>query len=190
MKQCFYKLLVVFLSGLLLLALWFGWWIGWGEWPHPKLTKLPWKPDAILVLGGGNEERPREAVRLSNHFPDLPVIVTGDNSIIFNQLVKSGVSPSKIIHEKRASSTVENAKQSRKIFDQIKAKNILIVTNWFHVPRSRAVFRRFLPEREIAFSFEPKPKVFSNWHRYATRRERLAAILYIFRYQIWSFCSP
>ena len=35
-----------------------------GELAQSRAQKLPWQPDVILVLGGGNEERPREALRL------------------------------------------------------------------------------------------------------------------------------
>ena len=50
-----------------------------------------------------------------------------------------------------------------------------------------AVFRRHQPGREFAAAFEPKPDKMSNWHRYASRRERFAALVYLVRDRIWSF---
>ena len=81
------------------------WWIGWGSWPNPELQKLPWRPDVIMVLGGGNEERPREALRLSREYPEVPFVVTGDSGIMLAPLVKAGISKSNIHHEQEATST-------------------------------------------------------------------------------------
>jgi len=163
------------------------WWIGWGGWPNPKLEPLPWRPDVIMVLGGGNEERPREALRLVQKYPEVPIVVTGDSGIMLAPLLKAGISKSKIHHEQGATSTVENATFTDPILSKLGAKKVVLVTNWFHAPRSLAVFRRHQPGREFVVAFERRPKQMSNWHRYASRRERLAALMYLFRYQIWSF---
>ena len=172
---------------LCLLASCLLWWIGWGSWPNPELQKLPWRPDVIMVLGGGNEERPREALRLARQYSDVPLVVTGDNGIMLAPLLKAGISESKIHHEQAATSTVENAQFTDPILDKLGAQRVVLVTNWFHAPRSLAVFRRHQPQREFAASFEPKPEKMSNWHRYATRRERIAALVYLVRDRIWSF---
>jgi len=163
------------------------WWIGWGSWPNPEPEPLPWQPDIILLLGGGNEERPRETLRLSGQYPDVPIVVTGDNGIMLAPLLKAGISKSKIHHEQEATSTVENATFTDPILAELGAKKVVLVTNWFHAPRSLAVFRRHQPGREFAVAFEPKPDKMSNWHRYASRRERLAALVYLVRDRIWSF---
>ena len=163
------------------------WWIGWGSWPNPELQKLPWKPDVILVLGGGNDERPREALRLVKKYPEVSIVVTGDSGIMLAPLLKAGISKSKIHHEQEATSTVENATFTDPILTKLGAEKVVLVTNWFHAPRSLAVFRRHQPGREFAAAFEPKPDKMSNWHRYASRRERLAALVYLVRDRIWSF---
>ena len=82
------------------------WWIGWGSWPNPEPEPFPWQPDVILVLGGGNEERPREALRLVKKYPEVSIVVTGDSGIMLAPLVKAGISKSKIHHEQEATSTV------------------------------------------------------------------------------------
>ncbi len=165
----------------------FAWWVGWGSWPDPVPRPLPWRPDAIVLLGGGNDERPRETIRLAHHYPEVPIVVTGDNGIMLAPLLTAGIAQSKIHHEQAATSTVENATFTDSILTKLGAQKVVLVTNWFHAPRSLAVFRRHQPEREFAVSFEPKPDKMNNWHRYASRRERLAALLYLVRDRIWSF---
>ena len=165
----------------------FAWWVGCGSWPDPVPRSLPWRPDAIVLLGGGNEERPREALRLVQKYPEVSIVVTGDSGIMLAPLLKAGIGESKIHHEQAATSTVENATFTDPILDKLGAERVVLVTNWFHAPRSLAVFRRYQPGREFAASFEPKPEKMSNWHRYASRRERLAALVYLVRDRIWSF---
>ena len=164
-----------------------GWWVVWGGWPNPEFQELPWQPDVIVVLGGGNEERPREAMRLHKKYPDIPMIVTGDSGMIVKALSQAGMPAEKIQHEVSAESTIENAEFTNSILDELNAKRVVIVTNWFHVPRALAVFGKYQPDREFAASFEAKPGELGNWHRHVTRRERLAALLYVVRYQVWSF---
>jgi len=180
------KWIIRLVALVLLLSVSLAGWVGWGGWPDPVLQKLLWRPDAIVVLGGGNEERPREALRLITKFPDVPLIVTGDGGMIYNALVDAGVPPDSILHEISATSTVENAQRTAPILDQLGAQRVVLVTNWFHAPRAAAVFDRYQADRDFVVSFEPRPEKMSNWHRYATRRERLAAVMYLFRYGIWS----
>ena len=181
------KVAVCFAVILCLLGTSLLWWIGWGSWPNPEPEPLPWRPDVIMVLGGGNEERPREALRLSREYPDVPIVVTGDSGIMLAPLLEAGISRSNIHHEQEATSTVENATFTDPILTKLGAEKVVLVTNWFHAPRSLAVFRRHQPQREFAAAFEPKPEKMSNWHRYATRRERIAALVYLVRERIWSF---
>ena len=138
------------------------WWIGWGSWPAPSPSPLPCKPDAILVLGGGNKERAKEALRLHELYPDIPLIVTGDGGMIHDDLIEMGVKASDIQHETSATSTMENAEFSNEILDGFGAQRVVLVTNWFHVPRSLAVFERCQPDREFAASFVEKPDKMDN----------------------------
>ena len=181
------KLTVCFAFILCLLGTSLFWWIGWGSWPNSEPKPLPWQPDVILVLGGGNEERPREAMRLSREYPNVPIVVTGDNGLMLAPLLKAGISKSKIHHEQAATSTVENAQFTGPMLEKLDAHRVVLVTNWFHASRSLAVFQRYQPQREFAVAFEPKPEKMNNWHRYATRRERIAALVYLVRDRIWSF---
>jgi uncharacterized SAM-binding protein YcdF (DUF218 family) len=175
------KLILRWSAIVTLLALWLVWWIGWGAWPVSEPQELPWRPDVILVLGGGNEERPREAIRLHKQYPNVPLIVTGDGGVIYQALLRGGVDALDIKHESSATSTVENAQFTKAMLNELGARRVVLVTNWFHVSRALAVFRNYQPEREFTASFEAKPEELDNWHRYVSRRERLAALLYLVR---------
>lgn len=163
------------------------WWIGWGTWPNLEPEPLPWRPDVVLLLGGGNEERAQEAIRLSREYPSVPVVVTGDGGFMLKPLLEAGVPRGRIDHETEAESTVENAEFTDPVLDKLNAKKVVLVTNWFHAPRALKVFEKYQPDREFVAAFKRKPEKMQNWHRYSSRRERLAALYYVVRYQVWSF---
>lgn len=172
----------------LIAALALGGWVQWGEWPSATSAGEPeWQPDAILVLGGGDIDRPHEALRLAEKFPHIPVLVTGDGGMIYDKLLHNGLPEARLIHETEATSTLENARFTRSTLDQIHAQHVLLVTDWFHVPRSLAIFEREQPNRQFFPSFREKPEHLNAWHAYCARRERLAAIHNLVRYGIWSF---
>jgi len=178
---CIFGVLVV------LLGIGLSGWVYFGDWPNPVRGKLPWKPDVILVLGGGDIDRPNEAMRLAKKFPKVPVIVTGDGSLIYDKLVSEGMPEERIIHEIRATSTMENARFTSEALNRLRAQHVILVTDWFHVPRATAIFEREHPDREFFLSFPPKPEVLNNWHAYCARRERLAVFHNLVRHGIWSF---
>ncbi len=162
-------------------------WILWGSWPDPKPGSLPWKPDVILILGGGDDDRVREGKLLADRYQDTPVVVTGDGGIIVKGLLDMGISNRRIVQERKAESTYDNAIFTAPLLERLNARRIVIVTNWFHVPRALAVFRHEQPTREFAASFEEKSEPLTLWDRGSQRRERVAALLYLFRYGIWSW---
>ena len=162
-------------------------WIGWGSWPNIEPKPLPWRPDVIIVLGGGNDERSREGLRISRQYPDAPIVVTGDSGFMVEPLIAACMPRSRIHHEEEATSTVENAQLTEPILEKLGAQRVVLVTNWFHVPRSLAVFEKYQPDRKFAAAFARRPEKMQNWHRYSSRRERLAALFYMVRYQVWSF---
>lgn len=162
-------------------------WFLWSPWPDPAAVPLPWKPDAILILGGGREERVRQGKLLADIYTYVPVIVTGDGGAIVKGLVDSGLSRDRIIHEEKAGSTIENAVFTAPVLELLQAKRVVLVTSWFHMPRSLAVFRSKQPSREFATSFEIKPTSPSFWDRKAQRYERIASLVYLLRYGVWSW---
>jgi uncharacterized SAM-binding protein YcdF (DUF218 family) len=159
-------------------------WFAWGTLPDPKLSPIPFKPDAIVVLGGGDGSRGREAYRMHLAHPDAALIVTGDGNEIFDSLVKKGVKPASIHHETQATSTWENALFTQPILERCHASKVVIVTDWFHIPRALAVFRRAQPDKVFHPSFEPKPVNPSGCEISHARRERLATVFYTLRHGI------
>lgn len=90
-----------------------GSWVRWGSWPDPEPEPLPWAPDAVVVLGGGNKGRSRQAARLARQFPEVPLMVTGDGGLLYRALLEEEIDPARITHETQASSTLENARFTR-----------------------------------------------------------------------------
>ena len=167
--------LVVILAGAALA----GSWIWWADWPNPESQTLPWEPDAIVVLGGGNEDRVTEAWRLAQSHPDVPVIVTGDGGRIADALRDLGLPEERLRHETSAASTRQNAQRVEPLLNQEGARRVVLVTNWFHAPRARLSFRRADPGREFAVSFRPRREPLSLWDVACQRRERLAWPVYL-----------
>jgi uncharacterized SAM-binding protein YcdF (DUF218 family) len=167
-------LLVVMLAALVL-----GGWIAWADWPNPELEPLPWEPQAIVVLGGGNEDRIAEAWRLAQQYPAAPVIVTGDGGRIAGLLRERGLPPERLRHEVSAKSTMENADRVRPLLEKEGVTRAVLVTNWFHGPRASLSFRRAMPGTEFAVSFRPRREPLTPWDRACQRRERLAWPVYL-----------
>jgi uncharacterized SAM-binding protein YcdF (DUF218 family) len=170
---------------LLLFAAWVMWW----PWPRPENRACPWVPDAIVVLGGGDIVRVRVASRLATAFPEAPIIITGDGGYLLENLTRYRINRSRILIEPHAESTFENASLTSPFLDRLGAKRIVIVTNWFHVPRAEAVFRHTFPGREIVSNFEPAIYPLAPWDKTSRRREKLAALWYVVRYGVNSFSS-
>ncbi len=163
------------------------WCVFFSSWPDPRPALLTWEPDVIVILGGGDDDRARQGKRLADEFPEVKVVVTGDGGMIRNGLRNAGLSESRMEMEPDAESTYENSDFTAPILERLGAKRVVLVTNWFHAPRSLAVFRKGQPQKEFAVSFEPKPEPLTPWDRGAQRRERLAAVFYLFRYGVWSW---
>lgn len=162
-------------------------WVLWWPWPNPVNRACPWIPDAIIVLGGGDLVRVRVAARLALAFPEAPLIITGDGGYLEENLLKEQVDESRLLIEPAARSTFENASLSGPLLDELGAKQIVLVTNWFHVSRAEAVFRKTFPHLKLLANFEPAVHPLASWDRLAQRREKLAAVWYLLRHGINSF---
>lgn len=175
--------LLLFSLPILLFAAWVMWW----PWPAPENRPIPWVPEVILALGGGDNARARETSRIALAFPNAPVLISGDGGHMEKLLRADPVTRERLFIEPDAKSTWENAIFSEKILDQFHATRVVLVTNWFHVPRAEAVFAKALPHLEIATSFEPAPRPLTLWDKNCHRREKLAAVWYLIRYGVNSF---
>ena len=162
-------------------------WIQWGGWPDPEPVPIFADANALVILGGGDTIRWSHGFDLATAEPDLRLIVTGDGGLIVDYLRGQGIPPERILHEERATSTVENAKFTKAILDRVGAKKVILVTNWFHAPRALKIFQKYQPGREFTVSFSPKPEPLTKWDRYAQRRERLAAVHNLLVHGVWSW---
>lgn len=162
-------------------------WIQWGRWPDPAQEVIFKNADVILILGGEDVGRAEEGTRLAARLPNVPVVVTGDGGEIFRILIENEIPKNRIAHEDEATSTAENAKFTQPILERLGAKKVILVTSWFHAPRSLATFRKVQPQREFIVSFSPKPATLMSWDKDAQRRERMAAIWYFICDGIWSW---
>lgn len=85
-----------------------------------------------------------------------------------------GAKPGEIIHENRASRTLENAAYCAKILRHKKLSRCLLVTDGFHMPRALMTFRAF------GIQVEPAP-VSASWSLYTVAsyvRELVARQVY------------
>ena len=176
------RLLLAFFP-FLLSAVWVMWW----PWPAPENRPIPWVPDVILALGGGDNARARETSRIALAFPNAPVLISGDGGHMEKLLRADPVTRDRLFIETDAKTTWENATLSAPFLDQFHATRVVLVTNWFHIPRAEAVFTKALPHLEIASSFEPAPDPLPPWDKNCHRREKLAAVWYFIRYGVNSF---
>ena len=125
---------------------------------------------------------------LAAAYPDAPLVVTGDyQGSIASGLISHGLPARRILIERAATSTVENAQFTRPILDEIHARRAILVTNWYHVPRALQTFRKYQPGREFVVSFEPKPDPLTKYDLAMQFRERLATIYNLFVHGIWCF---
>lgn len=147
--------------------------------------------DAIVVLGGGATpntpdisgngnvgpfaaNRLLTAVQLQRQ-TGVPILVTGGkvfansgNEAEISQriLLNLGLDKSKIVLEKQARNTTENAKFSALLASEKQYKRVYIVTSAFHMPRSMLNFERFYKIQGI--ELVPYPCDFMTSPNYVT----------------------
>jgi uncharacterized SAM-binding protein YcdF (DUF218 family) len=175
---------VLCLAGFVVLL---GGWVGWADWPKSEIDGLPLQAGAIVVLGGGAEERPRQAWKLFREGLAPKVVVTGDGGSIVRELYRCGLLESALIHETAATSTFENARNVAPLLADLGAKSAILVTTWSHAHRARRIFEREIPAVRFFVSSEPRPERLNQWERHYQRRERFAAIHHLFVHGLWCF---
>ena len=145
------------------------WWLE-ARFPSGVTADMP-TPAGIIVLGGGTDGRMEEihgkpkflegaeaileAARLAKRWPGVPVILTGSGSGDIGEdgtdyteagsmarlLKESGVEEGRLILERRARTTWENASLSRDMVRPEPGARWILVTQAWHMPRSIGAFR-------------------------------------------------
>jgi uncharacterized SAM-binding protein YcdF (DUF218 family) len=107
--------------------------------------------DAIVVLGGGRDERPQRAAKLfkQGEAPRILVSGFGDCEANVRLLEKNGVPANVITREGDSTSTFENAKFSIPLLRQMGAHRVIIVTSWYHSRRALTCFEHFAPDLQV-----------------------------------------
>jgi uncharacterized SAM-binding protein YcdF (DUF218 family) len=144
-------------------------------WPWLLSVEIPMaRADAIVVLGGEAEGRPREAARLhrAGVAPLVFVVGVGDAERGRQVLLSEGVPASRIVIEPRSCSTVQNAEFSGPLLEAAGVKRALLVTSRFHTRRALGTFRKQLPGIEFGvvgakFSWWETPEGKKSENRFA-----------------------
>ncbi|WP_099191359.1 YdcF family protein [Tepidibacter mesophilus] len=117
----------------------------------------------LVVLGSGLWgdvlsptllDRMNKSLEFIKNNPDTKIIVSGgqgrgenmpESQAMRDYLVLNGVDENKIIQEDKSTSTIENLKFTKQILENLDGKNnhkIMIVTNEFHLFRSKFIAKR------------------------------------------------
>ena len=104
--------------------------------------------DVIVVLGGGNHERPLRAAELFRQHvaPRILISGAGDDGINLQLLLQSGVPAGAIEVENKSLTTRENAEFTIKLLRAQHVHSAILVTSWYHARRSLHVFEHYGPE--------------------------------------------
>lgn len=164
--------------------------------------ELPENIDGIIVLGGymsgevnaargGTElnsagDRIVETMRLSKHFLDAKIVVTGGEGTYFSRSTPDAdstralfkafqVDDSNVVYEAQSRNTIENAQMTYDLVKPEKGQNWLLITSAYHMPRSVGVFRKAgfdviawpvdyktVPDTQFRFYFQNANEAFSR----------------------------
>jgi uncharacterized SAM-binding protein YcdF (DUF218 family) len=127
---------------LLILAAWF--------YPEKFLTvdSGPVTADVIVVVGGGQHERPLRAAKLFQQHAAPRVLVTGEGDDQINRqlLIANGVPARAIEIENQSATTRENAEFAGRRLRAEKVRSAILVTSWYHARRAEKTFEHFVPD--------------------------------------------
>ena len=112
---------------------------------------MPWGPSVTL------QDRLNEALVWLEDHPDTTVVVTGgkgtdevlsEAQAMANYLVEHGFPEEQILLEDRATNTKENLIYSMELLELEPGEDVIVVSNGFHLARTRLLWSRLGGERE------------------------------------------
>jgi uncharacterized SAM-binding protein YcdF (DUF218 family) len=135
----------------------------------------PVKADAIVVLGGGWNERSQRAAELFKDGAAPKIIVTGKGDCAINLalLERAGVPGEAIQTECDARSTRENALLTLPLLRKAGAHRVILVTTWYHSRRALACFKHYAPDVQ----FYSEPSLYAADERRDWRRKGVASYI-------------
>ena len=150
------------------------------------------KADALVVLGGGPDERPARAAQLykAGAAPIILVSGSGDYRVTERILKQGSVPETAILREPLSVSTFENAKFAIPLLRQMGARRVIIVTSWYHARRAMFCFRQAAPDIEFYSRPAYLTYPYSQWGRLNTRTHILTEYAKLLGYWICYGVSP
>lgn len=127
-------------------------------WLHAVILQ-PGKADAIIVLGYVSKdgrihpllkERLDEAYKQFQQYGHKYIIVSGgavgsrrsEAELMKKYLVEKGVPAKRVLKEDKSHNTVQNLIFSKQLMEQYQLKSFMIITNLFHVRRTKYIMHR------------------------------------------------
>ena len=148
--------------------------------------------DVIVVLGGGQHERPLRAAELFQQrvAPRILISGAGDDEINRRLLIGAGVPAAAIELESKSATTRENAEAALKLLRAEKVRSVILVTSWYHSRRALMTFEHFAPE----LKFYSRPSYFGfareEWKRTGLGRRMRLEFLKLPGYWVWYGVNP
>ena len=109
---------------------------------YPKLEKIPLNTHYIVLLGGDQNNRTWEALRLYHKMPHAKIITSGYKHQAENTrqlLIESGIPIEDILIQAKPKDTQEEAMAIKKRLGQ---QNFILITSAYHMPRSIRIFEK------------------------------------------------
>lgn len=124
---------------------------------YHNYTDDPEDSDVIIVLGGGDQGRVDKAAELyQSGYADTVVMTPVGDRFTSDELISVGrhygIDKSDILVEEESTSTHTNAEQSIKIMEDEGFDSALVVTNDYHIKRSKLAFDR-LNDGDMTFHY-------------------------------------
>ncbi|AYB47345.1 YdcF family protein [Paenibacillus lautus] len=127
-------------------------------WLHAVMLQ-PGKADALIVLGYVSKdgrihpllkERLDEAYKLFRQYGHEYIIVSGgavgsrrsEAELMEKYLIEKGVPAKRVLKEDKSNNTVQNLIFSKQLMEQYQLKSFVIITNLFHVRRTKYIMHR------------------------------------------------
>lgn len=125
---------------------------------YHNYTDEPEDSDVIVVLGGGDQGRVQKAAELyESGYADTvlmtPVGVRFTSEELENVGRHYGIDAEDIIVEEESTSTHTNAEQSIEIMEEEGFDSALVVTNDYHIKRTKIAFDRLNDDDAMTFSY-------------------------------------
>lgn len=112
------------------------------------VENVPHSADAIVLLGGGTQDRVPLAAALFKSGVAPIMIVTGAGDCLENKqfLMRRGVPEDAITVEGESRNTNENAENTIRLLRAQRARRVVLVTTWYHSRRALATFQFYGPD--------------------------------------------